>query len=171
MMQIEMILIKIDSIAIALINSYKNTIHENKLANYLSKKVPNIPITLSSEILPEFREYERANTTVMSAYLRPVIEKYMKKLENGLSRMGFNGDLHIMQSNGGIFPISAAQQKAVNVILSGPAAGVVGAIKIASLAGYENILTLDMGGTSTDVCLVKDKEPLVTNDASTESPL
>ena len=152
------------SIAIALINSYKNTIHENKLANYLSEKVPNIPITLSSEILPEFREYERANTTVMSAYLRPVIEKYMKKLENGLSRMGFNGDLHIMQSNGGIFPISAAQQKAVNVILSGPAAGVVGAIKIASLAGYENILTLDMGGTSTDVCLVKDKEPLVTND-------
>ena len=88
----------------------------------------------------------------------------MKKLENGLSRMGFNGDLHIMQSNGGIFPISAAQQKAVNVILSGPAAGVVGAIKIASLAGYENILTLDMGGTSTDVCLVKDKEPLITND-------
>ena len=152
------------SIAIALINSYKNTIHENKLAKYLSEKVPNIPITLSSEILPEFREYERANTTVMSAYLRPVIEKYMKKLENGLSRMGFNGDLHIMQSNGGIFPISAAQQKAVNVILSGPAAGVVGAIKIASLAGYENILTLDMGGTSTDVCLVKDKEPLVTND-------
>ena len=152
------------SIAIALINSYKNTVHEYKLAKYLSEKVPNIPITLSSEILPEFREYERANTTVMSAYLRPVIEKYMKKLENGLSRMGFNGDLHIMQSNGGIFPISAAQQKAVNVILSGPAAGVVGAIKIASLAGYENILTLDMGGTSTDVCLVKDKEPLVTND-------
>ena len=152
------------SIAIALINSYKNTVHENKLAKYLSEKVPNIPITLSSEILPEFREYERANTTVMSAYLRPVIEKYMKKLENGLSRMGFNGDLHIMQSNGGIFPISAAQKKAVNVILSGPAAGVVGAIKIASLAGYKNILTLDMGGTSTDVCLVKDKEPLVTND-------
>ena len=128
------------SIAIALINSYKNTVHENKLAKYLSEKVPNIPITLSSEILPEFREYERANTTVMSAYLRPVIEKYMKKLENGLSRMGFNGDLHIMQSNGGIFPISAAQKKAVNVILSGPAAGVVGAIKIASLAGYKNIL-------------------------------
>ena len=152
------------SIAIALINSYKNTVHEKKLAKYLSEKVPNIPITLSSEILPEFREYERANTTVMSAYLRPVIEKYMKKLENGLSRMGFNGDLHIMQSNGGIFPISAAQKKAVNVILSGPAAGVVGAIKIASLAGYKNILTLDMGGTSTDVCLVKDKEPLVTND-------
>lgn len=152
------------SLAVVLLNSYKNPVHEATLGEMLRIKFPQIPLTLSTEVLPEFREYERASTTVMSAYLKPVIQHYMETFESGLSNMGFSGDLHIMQSNGGIFPINAAQQQAVNVILSGPAAGVVGAAYVAEAAGYSNIITLDMGGTSTDVCLVQSGKPSITTD-------
>lgn len=152
------------ALAVVLLNSYRNSAHERALGEAIRARFPDVPLTLSCDVLPEFREYERASTTVISGYLKPVIQRYMKTLEGGLSQMGFSGDIHIMQSNGGIFPIAAAQQQAVNVILSGPAAGVVGATYVAEIAGWSNVITLDMGGTSTDVCLVHEGKPLVTTD-------
>ena len=156
---------KIASLAVVLLNSFENPSHEVAIGEVLRNAFPQISLTLSTEVLPEFREYERASTTVMSAYLKPVIQHYMTTMKAGLSDMEFSGDLHIMQSNGGIFPIEAAQQQAVNVILSGPAAGVVGAAYVAEVAGYNNIITLDMGGTSTDVCLVHAGKPSITTDS------
>ena len=152
----------VESVTVVLLNSYRNAVHEEALGRAIRDRFPQIPVSLSVEVLPQFREYERASTTVMSAYLKPVIQRYMGTLQEGLSARAFDGDLHIMQSNGGIFPVAAAQQQAVNVILSGPAAGVVGATRVAAAAGYRNILTLDMGGTSTDVCLVHDGTPRTT---------
>ena len=152
----------VESVTVVLLNSYRNAVHEEALGRAIRDRFPQIPVSLSVEVLPQFREYERASTTVMSAYLKPVIQRYMGTLQDGLSARAFDGDLHIMQSNGGIFPVAAAQQQAVNVILSGPAAGVVGATRVAAAAGYRNILTLDMGGTSTDVCLVHDGTPRTT---------
>ena len=152
----------VESVTVVLLNSYRNAVHEEALGRAIRDRLPQIPVSLSVEVLPQFREYERASTTVMSAYLKPVIQRYMGTLQEGLSARAFDGDLHIMQSNGGIFPVAAAQQQAVNVILSGPAAGVVGAARVAAAAGYRNILTLDMGGTSTDVCLVHDGTPRTT---------
>ena len=152
----------VESVTVVLLNSYRNSMHEQALGRAIRECFPEIPVSLSVEVLPQFREYERASTTVMSAYLKPVIQRYMDTLQDGLSARAFDGDLHIMQSNGGIFPVAAAQQQAVNVILSGPAAGVVGATRVAAAAGYRDIITLDMGGTSTDVCLVHDGTPRTT---------
>ena len=156
---------RVESLTVVLLNSYRNSMHEEALGKAVRARFPELPVTLSVEVLPQFREYERASTTVMSGYLKPVIQRYMDTLRKGLVRRAFTGDLHIMQSNGGIFPVAAAQQQAVNVILSGPAAGVVGATHVAGAAGYRNLITLDMGGTSTDVCLVHDGEPRVTVDS------
>jgi N-methylhydantoinase A len=155
---------RVESVAVVLLHAYQNPVHELALREILRQRFPGLTLTLSSEVLPEFREYERASTTVMSAYLKPVIERYMGTMASGLSRMGFTGDFHIMQSNGGVFPVEAAQQQAVNVILSGPAAGVVGATYAAGAAGYANIITFDMGGTSTDVCLVRDGMPIISTE-------
>ena len=152
----------VESVTVVLLNSYRNAMHEEALGRAIRDRFPQVPVSTSVEVLPQFREYERASTTVMSAYLKPVIQRYMDTLRDGLSARAFDGDLHIMQSNGGIFPVAAAQQQAVNVILSGPAAGVVGATRVAAAAGYRNIITLDMGGTSTDVCLVHDGTPRTT---------
>ncbi len=154
----------VESLSVVLLNSYRNAAHEEALGSAIRASFPHLPVTLSMEVLPQFREYERASTTVMSAYLKPVIQRYMDTLEQGLSGRAFGGDLHIMQSNGGIFPVAAAQRQAVNVILSGPAAGVVGATRAGAAAGHGNLITLDMGGTSTDVCLVHEGEPRVTAD-------
>lgn len=156
---------RVESVTVVLLNSYRNPMHEAALGKAVRARFPELPVTLSVEVLPQFREYERASTTVMSGYLKPVIQRYMDTLQKGLVARAFDGDLHIMQSNGGIFPVAAAQQQAVNVILSGPAAGVVGAARVAATAGCRNIITLDMGGTSTDVCLVHDGEPRVTVDS------
>ena len=155
----------VQSLTVVLLNSYRNPLHEEALGKVMRDSFPQLPVTLSVEVLPQFREYERASTTVMSAYLKPVIQRYMHTLQEGLSQRAFDGDLHIMQSNGGIFPVAAAQQQAVNVILSGPAAGVVGATRVSAAAGHRNIITLDMGGTSTDVCLVHDGKPRVAVDS------
>ena len=154
----------VESVTVVLLNSYRNAVHEEALGKAIREAFPKLPVTLSAEVLPQFREYERASTTVMSAYLKPVIQRYMDSLQQGLAERAFDGDLHIMQSNGGIFPVAAAQRQAVNVILSGPAAGVVGAARVGAAAGHGNLITLDMGGTSTDVCLVHDGKPRVTAD-------
>jgi len=150
--------LKPDSIAICLLHSYANPIHEQVLAEALT--AAGYTVSASHQILPEYREFERFATTAVNAYVTPKMAKYLTRLEQGLgagtlgsSTLG-SGTLRIMQSNGGSISASRAKEAAVQTILSGPAAGVVGAQAIAAASGYTRIITFDMGGTSTDVSLI-----------------
>lgn len=155
---------KPSSLAVCLLHSYKNPDHEIRVQKIVAKRFPDLYVTCSSEILPEFREYERASTCLMSAYEKPIVDGYLRRLENSLEEEGFNGNFLIFQSNGGIIPAEAAREQAVRTILSGPAAGVIGATKVALDAGIQDVITLDMGGTSTDVSLVSQGKPRISTD-------
>lgn len=140
--------LKAESVAVSLINSYANASNEKAIHRELDKK--KILSSISYSILPEYREYERTATTAVNAYLMPVISTYLSDLEEKIDK----ADLRIMQSNEGYISPSKAKSEPVRTALSGPAGGVVGAFNLAKLAGFENIITFDMGGTSTDVSLV-----------------
>ena len=139
---------KVESIAVSLLFSFQNPSHELQLRDALEKL--KVPISLSSVILPEYREYERTSTTLINAYLAPVMSRYLGRLEGELSPTR----LRVMQSNGGFVKTETAVAEPVRTILSGPAGGVVGALSLAQQAGYSKIITFDMGGTSTDVALI-----------------
>lgn len=147
----------VKSVAVSLLFSYANPKHERKIQQILSRNL-SIPITLSSEVLPEFGEYERTLTTVVNAALRPSIGDYLEKLAREAKRLGFERNWQVMQSNGGITSSCGAEIQPVKIILSGPAAGVQGARFAARQAEFSNLITLDMGGTSCDVSLIKDGE-------------
>lgn len=147
----------IESIAVCLLHSYANDIHEKKIGSGLARTT--IPVTLSAEILPEFREYERMTTTLVNAYLGPIIDSYINRLKHKLQ----DTPLHIQQSNGGILPAEDIEKRAVYTVLSGPAGGVHGAHQLGLEMGLERLITFDMGGTSTDVSLC-DSKPTLTRD-------
>ncbi|GIX47023.1 MAG: N-methylhydantoinase A [Candidatus Tectimicrobiota bacterium] len=146
-----------ESLAICLLHAYANPVHEQQLAQAAAQL--GIPVSASHQVLPEFREYERCSTTVVNAYLRPVMQRYLETLVRELA----GTHLSIMRSNGGIMSAQRAQQEAVHTILSGPAGGVVGAFRVAQDAGYRRAITFDMGGTSTDVSLC-DEQPRTTSE-------
>jgi N-methylhydantoinase A len=154
----------IESLAVCLLHSYANPAHEGALQQAVAERFPGLYVSISSDVLPQFREYERTSTVVMSAYTRPVVDRYVGRLERRLSDEGFRGHLNIIQANGGSVPASAIRRHAVKMILSGPAAGVIGATATAMGLGIGSIITFDMGGTSTDVCLVNNGEPKITTD-------
>ena len=135
------------SVAVSLLYSFANPEHERAIRSELQSL--GIPISLSSEVMPEYREYERTSTTVINAYLAPLMSQYLRRLQAKLE----NSDLRVMQSNGGAVKAETAAAEPVRTILSGPAGGVVGAFEIGQTCGYDNIITFDMGGTSTDVAL------------------
>ncbi|MCZ6917034.1 MAG: hydantoinase/oxoprolinase family protein [Gemmatimonadetes bacterium] len=137
----------LESVAVCLLHSYANPDHERALLTALSQL--DVFVTASHEVLPEFREYERCSTTVVNAYVGPVVAKYLAHLATEVQ----SDRVRIMQSNGGIISLDAARKFAVQTVLSGPAGGAVGGFEIGKGAGYHNVITFDMGGTSTDVCL------------------
>ena len=141
---------KIRSLSVCLLFSYKNPDHERDI-KIAAEGLP-LFVSLSSEVLPQYREYERASTTSLNAYVSPILHRYISLLENRLDSLGCNG-FRIMESNGGILPASEASSMGVRTLLSGPAGGVAGAFATGVNAGYPNVITLDMGGTSTDVAL------------------
>ena len=149
---------RFDSVAICFLHSYTNLEHERILEEIVHQEFPNLPVTCSCDVTREFREYERASTTTLAAYVQPVIAGYIKRFSNSLKEYGFKGRFSIMQSNGGRMPAEAMAKNAIAALFSGPAAGVVGAIRGISSSGYDNLITLDMGGTSTDVSLVLNGE-------------
>jgi N-methylhydantoinase A len=153
---------RIDSLAVCLLFSYANPVHEKSIGRALQNL--KIPISLSHRILPEYREYERTSTTVVNAYLAPVMSRYLGGLERRLRSAFGTSKLRIMQSNGGAVSARIAAREPVRTILSGPAGGVVGAWEMARLAGFSSILSFDMGGTSTDVALCQG-EIRVTSEA------
>jgi N-methylhydantoinase A len=154
----------VESVAVCLLHAYANPEHELAVERAIAARFPGLHVSISSDVLPRFREYERASTVVMSAYTKPVVDRYLGGLERQLEEAGFQGRLSVIQANGGSVPSPAIRRHAVKMILSGPAAGVVGATAIAADAGVRDIITFDMGGTSTDVCLVNDGQPKVTSD-------
>lgn len=147
------------AVAICLLNSYNNPVHEVRLRDLLRANLPQVTITCSTEVVREFREYERASTTALSAYVQPVITGYLTRFSNWLREREFTGRFTVMQSNGGRMPAEAMGRNAIAALFSGPAAGVVGASRQAGRSGYRNLITFDMGGTSTDVSLVEGGEP------------
>ncbi len=135
------------AVAICLLNAYVNPVHERALRELLAAALPDLHITISSDITREFREYERASTTTLSAYVQPVIDRYIERFRRRLDGAGFRGRFSVMQSNGGRLPAEAMRANAISALLSGPAAGVVGAVRQAGRSGYRNLITLDIGGT------------------------
>jgi len=148
-----------DAIAICLLHSYANPSHERQVAAAIARHAPKLPVSCSCDVSAEFREYERATTTTLAAYVQPVIAGYLQRMIRQLDGQGFTGRTSIMQSNGGRMPAAGMAKNAITGLFSGPAAGVVGALGVANQSGLENIITLDMGGTSTDVALVANGRP------------
>jgi len=148
-----------EAVAICLLNSFVNPVHEKRLREVLRQALPDLHFAISSDITREFREFERASTTTLSAYVQPVIDRYIERFRHRLNGAGFRGRFSVMQSNGGRLPAQAMHANAINALLSGPAAGVVGAVRQAGRSSYKNLVTLDIGGTSTDVCMVTDGVP------------
>jgi N-methylhydantoinase A len=147
-----------DAVAICLLSAYVAPAHEMQLRALIAAALPGLRIACSHAVACEFREYERASTTVLSAYVQPVIDRYLDRFEATLAEAGFTGRFSVMQSNGGRLPAAAMRATAITALFSGPAAGVVGAIRQAARSGRGNLITFDMGGTSTDVSLVTDGE-------------
>jgi N-methylhydantoinase A len=147
-----------ESICVAFINSYANFDNEQIAVKAVRDVWPNEHVVASSEILPEIREFERTSTTALNAYLQPPVGNYLQRLESALQGDGFTGQVLIVQSNGGVMSIDVARRLPVRTALSGPAAGVIASAYISSVAGFPNVITCDMGGTSFDVSLVADGE-------------
>src|SRR5713101_1575479 len=158
----------VESLTVSLINSYANAAHEREIREVIHSLHPGFPVTISSDVLPEFREYERTLTACMNSYVRPKVEAYVSKLERSLDELGVTGDLNLLRSDAGLMTAKVASENPIYGILSGPSGGVAGALHVARRAGYENILTFDMGGTSTDVALSEHGQPTI--ERQTEVP-
>ncbi|MBC7779617.1 MAG: hydantoinase/oxoprolinase family protein [Proteobacteria bacterium] len=153
-----------ESIAVCLLHAYRNPAHEQQVRAVIARMAPDLPVSLSSEVLPEQKEYERTTTTTLNAYAKPVASRYLARLEDRVAAQGFAGELLMMLSNGGINSVAFAREFPVQVIESGPAAGTLGAAYFARLAQLDKVLAFDMGGTTAKLGLVEQGRALRTND-------
>ncbi|WP_255945332.1 hydantoinase/oxoprolinase family protein [Streptomyces odontomachi] len=157
----------VDAVAVSLLHSYAAPAHERRIAELAAAEFPDLVVSLSSACAREFREYERTTTTTIDAFLRPRISRYLSELEASAHELKV-AELHVMQSNGGMVPAHAAGSAPLSMLRSGPAAGVAGGIAVARNAGVTSIVTLDMGGTSTDVAVVHDGRPELTTEVTAD---
>ena len=151
----------IEALAVCLINSYANPQHEQRIGEIAAEELPGIRVSLSSSVLPELREYERAITTVANAYVQPQVASYVAHLESQLDEARVAGKLYMLRSDGGLVSARSAEDNPVAMLMSGPAGGVTGAVWVAEETGHKDFLTFDMGGTSTDVALVQGLSPRI----------
>jgi N-methylhydantoinase A len=149
----------IEALTVSLINAFANDSHEQRVLAIASEELPGIPVSLSSQVVPEMQEYERTVTTVANSYVRPRVARYVRNLQEKLAAKTDAVKLHILRSDGGLASAKSSEEFPVNLLMSGPAGGVTGALWVASQAGFPNLLTIDVGGTSTDVALIQDGEP------------
>jgi len=156
----------VESLTIALINSYVNGAHERRIGEIVERLYPGFPCTLSAEVLPEFREYERTLTACMNSYVRPKVQNYVNHLQSELAAAGATAEVNILRSDAGLMTIAEAARNPIYGVISGPSGGVAGALYAATKAGYKDILTFDMGGTSTDVALCQDGKPTIGRETS-----
>jgi N-methylhydantoinase A len=151
----------VETLTVALINSYVNGAHEREIGEIVERLYPGFPVTLSSEVLPEFREYERALTACMNSYVRPKVADYVNRLQEQLNGIGATADVNILRSDAGLMTTREAGRNPIYGVLSGPSGGVAGALFVARKAGFDDILAFDMGGTSTDVALCQNGQPTI----------
>lgn len=152
---------EVTAVAICFLHAYLNPVHERRAKELLVGRLQDLMVCTSSEILPEIREYERFSTTAMNAFVAPVMRRYIGSLTGTLKQRSYRSDLYTMASHGGIMSSESTLAYPIRTVLSGPASGVNGAIFLGAAAGFRNLITYDMGGTSTDVCLVEDLNPLL----------
>jgi N-methylhydantoinase A len=158
----------IESIAVCLLHSYANPIHEQQVKSIIQSVHPRAFVTLSSEILPEYREYERTSTICINAYVMPKVNSYVRHLEDMLRAMGVASELYIMQSNGGVISAQMARESSARTVLSGPAGGALLGVHLSDALKTPNIITIDIGGTSSDICLIESAQPKLTTEADIE---
>ena len=155
----------VEAIAVCYLFSFANPVHEQRSRDIILERHPDVRVSLSSALDPRFREYERLCLTAFDAYLRPVVERYVREIRAELGRRGSTATFHIMHSRGGITSDESVLRNTVSTVLSGPAAGVVGSVFVAGLCGLDDLITLDMGGTSCDIALVGGGEPVLSSEA------
>ncbi|WJR69119.1 hydantoinase/oxoprolinase family protein [Neorhizobium sp. CSC1952] len=151
----------VESVAVCLLHSWANPSHERRVGEILRRALPNVFVTLSHEILREYREYERSSTTALNAFVGPRVEGYLKRLETYLRSGAFGGKIHIMRSNGGVMSIGQAQEQPVSMMESGPVAGMIGAGRLAKMLGLKRCIGFDMGGTTAKSSLITDGAPAI----------
>lgn len=149
----------VQAVTVSLMNAYMNGAHERRVGEIAAEILPGVPVSLSHQVLPEMQEYERTLTTVANAAVRPVVGKYVANLRSRLQEVGMKSRMALLRSDGGLMSSEKAEEHPVSLLMSGPAGGVAGALWVAKSAGLHNILTLDVGGTSTDVALIENGEP------------
>lgn len=149
----------VESVAVCLLHAYINPVHEQRIAEILAERLPGVPVTLSFEVIPEIREYERTSTTVANAYVQPLTVKHFQKLAEGLGQLGIRGDLFLMQSNGGIVSDTTARDFPIRLTESGPAAGALAAVFYGRHLQIANLISFDMGGTTAKACIIDGGQP------------
>jgi N-methylhydantoinase A len=151
---------EVGAVAVSFLHGFRNPAHERRTAEILTEEMPEVVISLSSEVSPEIREYERTSTTIANVYVRPLVERYLRSLEERLKRLRFTGSFYVMLSNGGTASVETACRFPIRLLESGPAAGSLAAAFYGRAAGFPDLLSFDMGGTTAKACLVDDGEPL-----------
>ena len=154
---------KVTSVAVCYLHAYKEPKHEQETKQILEAKLPGVSVSISSEVFPEIKEYERVSTTIVNAYVRPIVENYLNRLEERLKNAGYKGSVLIILSHGGVAPIEEAIRLSAATVLSGPAGGVAGSKYGASLIGAGDLVPFDMGGTSTDISMIVNGEPALSS--------
>ena len=152
----------ITAIGVCLMHSYANAAHERRIAEILAADFPDSVVSLSCDVLPEYREYERAMTTLVDAFVKPHMGRYLQRIRDELGPGLRDKPFLVMQSSGGVASPDQVLRKPITTALSGPAAGAIGCAAIAEIAGFPDLVTLDAGGTSTDLCLIENAKPSVT---------
>lgn len=156
---------KVESVAVCFLHGFKNPVHERRTKDILLQEYPEISVSIASDIASEHREYERSMTTILDAYLKSTIKAWVADLENELKKKGFKGRIIITRSDGGGMTSELAMQHPIDTLLSGPSGGVTGGLFLSQNLGYKNMVTLDMGGTSCDVCTIRDCQAVVKHEA------
>lgn len=156
----------IETVAVCLLHAFRNPAHELAIADLAAQRYPDLIVVLSHQVSPEPREYERASTTVLDGYVRRAVDGYLGRLEQALAGNGFSGDVHVMQSNGGAMPGELVRRNAIRMLLSGPAGGISAALAVGRELGLADLLTFDMGGTSSDICLIRGGRAEIRHDSA-----
>jgi N-methylhydantoinase A len=156
----------VEAVAICFLHAYLSGMHESRAAELILEEFPEVVLSLSSDIAPEFREYVRACTTVINASVRPIVQRYLQSIEERLRARGVPAELLVMQSSGGVLTFAAAAEKPVFMVESGPAAGVIAAAHLGQTLGHNDLLSFDMGGTTAKTSLIRNGQPRITKDYS-----
>jgi N-methylhydantoinase A len=158
----------VESIAVCFLHAYQNQSHERRAAELVREAYPDVSISISSDIASEYREYERTSTAVFDAYIKPIFGTYVDRLDGQLREAGFDGAFYITRSGGGTLSAANAKRTPVQTILSGPAGGIIGASAVGDITGRSDVITVDIGGTSTDACVIEDGSPAIQYESKLE---